>query len=136
MIERHTYLVSSRLGRSHALLEAARAQAHGRQILSPAQAAARELLEETGYRGAAPERLGVVNPNPALFGNTCHTFLIPDARRAGEIQNDGETEETVLELVPRSDIGRRLREGAIDHALVIAAFFWLELARSPERAFV
>lgn len=103
---------------------------------SPAQAAARELLEETGYRGAAPERLGVVNPNPALFGNTCHTFLIPDARRVDEIRNDGATEETVLELVPRADIARRLRDGAIDHALVIAAFFWLELARSPERAFV
>ena len=41
MIERHTYLVTSRLARNHALLEAARAQAHGRQILSPAQAAAR-----------------------------------------------------------------------------------------------
>ena len=41
MIERHTYLVTSRLARKHAFLEAARAQAHGRQILSPAQAAAR-----------------------------------------------------------------------------------------------
>lgn len=41
MIERHTYLVTSRLARNHALLEAARGQAHGRQILSPAQAAAR-----------------------------------------------------------------------------------------------
>lgn len=41
MIERHTSLVSSRLARNHSLLEAARAQAHGRQILSPAQAAAR-----------------------------------------------------------------------------------------------
>ena len=41
MIERHTFLVTSRLARNHTLLEAARAQAHGRQILSPAQAAAR-----------------------------------------------------------------------------------------------
>ncbi len=41
MIERHTFLVASRLARSQALLEAARAQAHGRQILSPAQAVAR-----------------------------------------------------------------------------------------------
>ena len=41
MIERHTFLVASRLARSQALLEAACAQAHGRQILSPAQAVAR-----------------------------------------------------------------------------------------------
>ena len=41
MTGRHTFIVTSRLVRSQALLEAARAQAHGRQILSPAQAAAR-----------------------------------------------------------------------------------------------
>ncbi len=41
MIERHTYLVASRLARNHASLAAAREQAHGRQILSLAQAAAR-----------------------------------------------------------------------------------------------
>ncbi len=41
MVARHTYLVTSRLVRRHALLEAARVSAHGRQILSPAQAAGR-----------------------------------------------------------------------------------------------
>ena len=41
MAERHTSLVTSRLARSRALLEAARIGAHGRQIMSPGQAAAR-----------------------------------------------------------------------------------------------
>jgi len=41
MTGRHTYLVHSGLARKSAVLEAARGQAHGRQVLSPAQAAAR-----------------------------------------------------------------------------------------------
>jgi hypothetical protein len=38
---RHTVLVTSQLARREVQLEAARASAHGRQILSPAQVAAR-----------------------------------------------------------------------------------------------
>lgn len=93
---------------------------------TPADAAVRELLEETGYTGGAPRRLGVVNPNPALFGNRCHSFLVPDAVRVAEICN-GQTEETVVELVPCSLLRQRLAEGAISHALVIAALYWFEL---------
>lgn len=94
---------------------------------SPAEAAARELLEETGYRGAAPVALGLVNPNPALFGNGCHTFLIRDARRVDEVRNDGETEHTVVELLPRGDLHARMRAGDIQHALVVAGFYWFEI---------
>lgn len=94
---------------------------------SPVQAATRELLEETGYRGREVSQLGVVNPNPALFANRCYTFLVRDAERVAEIRNDGGTEETVVELVPRAELRDRLRAGDIDHALVVAAFLWFEL---------
>jgi ADP-ribose pyrophosphatase len=94
---------------------------------SPAQAAARELLEETGYRGGEPVSLGRVNPNPALFGNGCHTFLIRDARRVDEVRNDGDTEHTVVELLPRAELRERMRAGDIEHALVIAGFYWFEI---------
>jgi 8-oxo-dGTP pyrophosphatase MutT (NUDIX family) len=100
---------------------------------SPAQAAARELLEETGYRGSEPVPLGTVNPNPALFGNGCHTFLIREAARVAEIRNDGATEETVVELLPRSQLRTRLLAGEIGHALVIAGLFWFELSEGRER---
>jgi ADP-ribose pyrophosphatase len=93
---------------------------------APAQAASRELLEETGYRGLAPEPLGVVNPNPALFGNTCHSFLVRDVECVAEIENSA-TEETVVELVPRAALRDLLAAGAIDHALVVAALYWFEL---------
>ena len=97
---------------------------------TPAQAAARELLEETGFRGRDPERLGVVNPNPALFGNDCHTYLVRDAVRVDQVRNDGDTEHTVVELLPRAQLRARLLAGEIEHALVVAGFYWFEMQAS------
>ncbi len=93
---------------------------------TPAEAAARELLEETGYRAERVEAIGIVNPNPALFENRCHTFLAPGAVRVAEIQNT-QLEETSVELVPVAEIPDQLRQGRIDHALVVAALYWYVL---------
>jgi len=96
---------------------------------SPEQAAARELLEETGYRCVtAPVATGVVNPNPALFGNRVHSFLAEGVRWEREVER-GETEHTHVELVPLADLDRVLREGRVSSALVVAAFHWLRLHR-------
>jgi hypothetical protein len=67
-----------------------------------------------------------VNPNPALFENRCHTFLAPGAVRVAEIQNT-QLEETSVELVPVAEIPDQLRQGRIDHALVVAALYWYVL---------
>jgi 8-oxo-dGTP pyrophosphatase MutT (NUDIX family) len=93
----------------------------------PAAAAARELLEETGYEARAVEWIGRVNPNPALFGNTTDSFLARGVRRVGEIQN-GHTEETSVVLLPRARLAEATRAGRISSALVIAALYWLEQA--------
>jgi len=90
---------------------------------SPAAAAARELLEETGYRAERVEPVGWVSPNPALFDNRLHIFLASGAERAGEITGDGGTEETSVELVPEAEVDRLVGEGHIHHALVVAAIF-------------
>ena len=66
-------------------------------------------------------------PNPALFGNRLHVFEAHGVRRVADPANEG-TEETQVELVPRSQLPRLVREGAITHALVVAAFHWLALA--------
>jgi 8-oxo-dGTP pyrophosphatase MutT (NUDIX family) len=94
---------------------------------APAAAAARELLEETGYRASEVVPLGGVNPNPALFGNHLHAYLGRDARRVAEVTGDGGTEETVVELVPLADLRRLIREGVVNHALVVAVVYLLDL---------
>lgn len=92
----------------------------------PVDAASRELLEETGFRGKTMDQLGVVNPNPALFSNSCYTFLASGVKKVAPIQNSAR-EETVVELVPLSQIRKLLLSGEISHALVVAAFHWLNL---------
>lgn len=96
---------------------------------SPAEAGARELLEETGYRAGRIESLGSINPNPALFANRVHMFAALDCESVAPIQNSS-NEETSVELLPRADLGRTIRAGAIDHALVVATLYSFELWRS------
>jgi len=100
---------------------------------SPAQAAARELIEETGYRADEVVPIGSTSPNPALFGNRCFSFLGRGARPFTEIRNDG-TEETVVELMRLADVRHAIREGGVDHALVLAAFHFLEIFEEAEGA--
>ncbi len=95
---------------------------------TPAEAAVRELFEETGYRAGEVLRLGSANPNPAIFGNRLHVFLGRDAVRVGEARNSG-TEETVVEVVPQPELRALAREGGVDHALVLAALHYLDLHR-------
>ncbi len=97
----------------------------------PAEAAARELLEETGYRARVLSPLGEINPNPALFRNKLHAFIAHDVEKVAPIQN-GNTEETVVELVGRDRLRELARGGGVDHALVMAVLYRLELEQSPE----
>ena len=88
---------------------------------APAVAAGRELLEETGYRAGAIEEIGWVHPNPPIQNNRCHTFLARDLQYGGSAQPDGDEQLEIVQ-VPMSDIPRRLGDGTITHALVLAAF--------------
>jgi ADP-ribose pyrophosphatase len=90
---------------------------------TPAQAAGRELLEESGYAGDAPIALGAVSPNPALFNNHCHTYLIENCRKVAEPELDHGEDIEVLTR-PLDEIPKIIASGGIDHALVICAFWW------------
>jgi ADP-ribose pyrophosphatase len=90
----------------------------------PAAAAARELEEETGYRPAKLELLGVTLPNPAMQNNRLHHYLATGCVKAHEGAQD-EGEDIEVELYPVAKVDELVRSGAIDHSLVIAAFyFW------------
>jgi 8-oxo-dGTP pyrophosphatase MutT (NUDIX family) len=98
---------------------------------TPAEAAARELAEETGYRPGRLEFLGWVSPNPALFNNRCHTFLALEAEIAGPPQTE-ETEQIEVITCPASELPRMVRDGEINHSLVVSALAYLWLR--PELA--
>ena len=84
-------------------------------------AAARELVEETGYTARSWRLLGTVAPNPAIMNNTLHSYLALDAERTHEQRLEGSEVVSVL-TVPLRDVTDLLRRGAIEHALVVAAF--------------
>jgi len=88
---------------------------------TPKKAAVRELLEETGYQAKEWIKMGIVNPNPALFNNRCHTFLARNINRATDPKPD-QTEDIEVVLVPLAKIPRLILKGEIDHAMVITAF--------------
>jgi len=90
-------------------------------------AAAREMLEETGY-AAADEiiSLGKARPNPAIHNNWIHTFLARDARFAQAPEFD-HTEHTVVRLVPLADVPALIADGTINHSLVINGFYRFSL---------
>ncbi len=87
---------------------------------TPLDAARRELREETGYEAESFDLVSVVEPNPALQGNRCFTFLARGARPTAETAfDDLEDLETVV--VPREDIASLIDEQVVTHALVVVA---------------
>ncbi|HOS58491.1 MAG TPA: NUDIX hydrolase [Syntrophorhabdaceae bacterium] len=85
------------------------------------EAALRELVEETGYAGDTIEYLGAVNPNPAIFNNLCHTYLVKNARKVTDTNFDPDEDIDVVH-VPVVQIPSLIENGIIDHALVVVAF--------------
>jgi 8-oxo-dGTP pyrophosphatase MutT (NUDIX family) len=96
---------------------------------TPAGAAARELLEETGYQAMEVEKIGMVSPNPAIFNNRCYTFLTRNIKRVQDPMPD-QAEDIEVLLIPLTEIPRRIAKGEIDHALVITAFYWYFLRQN------
>lgn len=98
----------------------------------PIEAGAREMLEETGFTSPGLVPIGKVSPNPALFTNTCHTFLAPGAQLNGRQRLDDDENIEVITR-PAADLPGLVSSGAIDHCLVIAAltFYWLHQDGGP-----
>jgi 8-oxo-dGTP pyrophosphatase MutT (NUDIX family) len=87
-----------------------------------AEAARREMHEETGYDTEQIIHLGGVAPNPAIQNNLCHSYLALDARPAGTQNLEG-TEEIEVVLVDPAEVPGLIVSGQITHALVVTAFY-------------
>ncbi len=88
---------------------------------TPIQAAMRELAEETGYHSSGWRHLGTIFPNPAIQTNRAFTFLAQSARLLSEPHPDEDECIEVFER-PLKDVPRLIREGEIQHSLVVVAF--------------
>ena len=92
---------------------------------NPMEAARRELLEETGYAAETLVSLGSVAPNPAIQNNRCSSFLAMGAVPVGGQQLD-DGEDIEVEEVQFRSIPELIRDGTINHSLVVVAFYLLE----------
>ncbi|MDG3006922.1 NUDIX hydrolase [Paludisphaera mucosa] len=99
----------------------------------PLVAGPRELLEETGYAGDPPELVGTLWSNPSLVTSRTTTIVIRNARKVAEPKLD-HTEELTVEKVPARDVLGLIRQGRVDHALVVAGLlWWLTTEANPAR---
>jgi 8-oxo-dGTP pyrophosphatase MutT (NUDIX family) len=89
----------------------------------PVQAAARELLEETGYQAAELREIGSVSPNPAFMTNRTYTFL---ARGLQKISGQNLDEHEILDVhqMSYSALKDKLGFRPYDNAITLQAWFF------------
>jgi ADP-ribose pyrophosphatase len=98
----------------------------------PLEAGARELMEETGYAGDPPRVLGTSWSNPALLSSRITTILITGARPVAEPHHDP-GEELRIETVAARAIPQMIRNGGIDHALVVQGLLMWLVSEIPDQ---
>jgi ADP-ribose pyrophosphatase len=97
----------------------------------PAEAAARELLEETGRTAGKLVLLGKISHNPPFMTNWCYSFLAEDLSDAGEQRLDPLEVLDVVE-VPKGDLELSIGTGEYVNSLVMVALLWYNLRTVPE----
>ena len=83
-------------------------------------AAARELLDETGFASDNWSYLGAVEPNPAFHNHLCHHWLAQDVYCA-QTQNLGDGESIALEFMTEEQVRAAVVSGELKHALALSA---------------
>lgn len=86
------------------------------------QAAARELLEETGYRAGSIEFLFRTAPNASNCNNYAYCYLARDAEQVAGQKLDA-TEDLALEVIPLGEAEALLRSGGFEQAVHVAVLY-------------
>ena len=90
------------------------------------EAALREMVEETGYSSDEIFKLGKCSPNPAIFNNYLNVFVAKNVEKK-YAQNLEGTEDIEVVKIDLNEIPEYIHSGKINHALVIAAFYYYGL---------
>lgn len=100
----------------------------------PAQAAVRELAEETGWTSEHILHAGTVFPNPAIQNNHFHIFVALDPKPTTDRNLDA-NEIIDAHLIPADKVRQSMGEGEFQHALMVTALFLadkLVASRKPQ----
>jgi ADP-ribose pyrophosphatase len=89
---------------------------------TPAEAARRELLEETGCTSEELVALPVLSPNPARYSNRIHAFVATGTQRSQD-QSLDDTEEIEFEFLTIPEVLALVSEGTFLQALHTASLF-------------
>ncbi len=88
----------------------------------PADAAKRELLEETGHKAETVTKLATLSPNPAIMSNHCHVFLAEDLVNTHTPSPDDD-EYISLSYLSVREVFNKMGHGNYTHALMLSALF-------------
>jgi 8-oxo-dGTP pyrophosphatase MutT (NUDIX family) len=89
---------------------------------TPEEAAAREALEETGWRPGPLRHLVSYQPSNGLSDQVFHLFLADGAHRVGEPSDPGESER--IEWVPVDEVRRAALAGDVPDGLSLTALLY------------
>lgn len=85
-------------------------------------AAAREVLEETGWRPGPLTRLGTYFPNNGVADTTFHLYVADGAERVGEPTDWSESER--VEWVPVADVREAITAGRVGDGMSLTGLCW------------
>lgn len=95
-------------------------------------AAAREMLEETGYAFSRFYSLGKISPNPSTNTNWMHMFLATGGKKVAD-QNLDDNEEIDVLIYSMEEVQQLLKEHKIIQAMHVTCLYYaFEKLKEPE----
>lgn len=88
----------------------------------PAEAAIRELREETGLAPGSLEYLGAVYPSPAFLTNRCHFFRAVDCVPVARSLCLDDNEELTPVIMTQAEFDRALSAGLVDNSMCVCGW--------------